>query len=292
MDMTGHDNYQQVRIAEDQVSGGARTRLRIFKMRLNGIEGKRVLDIGCNAGMLSIDAKQRGASYVLGIDRGAVINVAREQANLWGAAVDFRQLDMESAEFKKLAEDGGFDFVYFCAMFDHVRPENRTQYLQFLDHITNEVMLFETNFERNPEPYLELINKYMSFDGCIDCGCTGDRKESDYHMYRFERHRNEPYEVKDLPCVCLPINEVFAPHCYYQSADSEHTAKVAKLKENIARNGQVRPCLITRHDRTVAPCDWMIVEGVHRYIAMTELGVHTIKVKDITGMVFKSRTDV
>ncbi len=43
---------------------------RIESVLPDDISGKSVLDIGCNAGFFSVQAKRKGASHVLGIDMG------------------------------------------------------------------------------------------------------------------------------------------------------------------------------------------------------------------------------
>jgi len=47
-------------------------------LSLPELTGKRVIDIGCNAGLYSVNANMRGASYVLGVDKNPL---AIEQAN-------------------------------------------------------------------------------------------------------------------------------------------------------------------------------------------------------------------
>ena len=61
----------------------------------NDLSGKSVLDIGCNAGYLALEAKKRGADYVSGIDvRDGYIEQARFCADVLELDVDFQLLSI------------------------------------------------------------------------------------------------------------------------------------------------------------------------------------------------------
>lgn len=293
--LSGHDNYQKVYDAAGGVlTGGARSNKRLRMINWNVFKDKRVLDIGCNSGMLSLHAKKMGAVYVLGVDAKPVIQVAQKMAAERNLDVDFRSMDMESDEFQKITAPG-FDITFFCAMFSHVRPENRIKMLQYIDRITNEVLIFETNFEGKPDKYLPLLRKYFTFDKELYLGPSGDRKQEDYHLYRFERHRNEPYEAWYLPEFMVNTDKIHFCTAYPNIRPEKkktEDAKIARLTESIETNGQVRPCLVVRNEgETAASKPWVLREGGHRLIVLKQLGL-PVRVRDITGHVFKRRTDV
>jgi predicted nicotinamide N-methyase len=284
MNFVGHDNYQQVYLDDQRVSGGARSNKRLRMIKWEPFKGKRVLDIGCNSGMLSIAAKKAGASYVMGIDAKPVIQVAQEVAKRENLDIDFRSMDMESDEFKTEILKG-FDIVFFCAMYNHVKPDNRLKMLQLIDANTNETFFFETNFERSPEPYLEIVRKYMTFDKEAFCGLSGDRKPEDYHLYRFDRHKNEPLESFYLPYLIVPVEDVYFCNGYYKMSGEKkerEQSKVVRLKESISINGQVRPVLVVKSEKPTIKQPYSLVEGGHRYIAIKELNIPTIKIRDAT----------
>lgn len=82
--------------------------------------GKRVLDIGCNAGYMSFEAKKLGASYVLGIDAnlGATVSFLDQASfcrDALGLDVDFR----EASLFEFVPPDP-FDIVLFCGVLYHL----------------------------------------------------------------------------------------------------------------------------------------------------------------------------
>jgi tRNA (mo5U34)-methyltransferase len=88
--------------------------------RLGDMKGKRVLDIGCNAGYMSFEAKRLGAEYVLGVDSdlGATtsfIDQAEFCRDVLGLDVEFR-----NGSFFDLETDQPFDVVLFIGVLYHL----------------------------------------------------------------------------------------------------------------------------------------------------------------------------
>ncbi len=85
------------------------------------LTGCSLLDIGCNEGFYAIEAWQRGASTVLGLDNQQRKDVAAKFAlikKLLGHGADFREWDVEDTG----ADDPGpFDIVLFLSVFHHLR---------------------------------------------------------------------------------------------------------------------------------------------------------------------------
>lgn len=86
-----------------------------------GLEGARLLDVGCGAGILSESLTRCGAK-VTGIDLAADnIRVAREHAAEQGLDIDYR---VASVETIATAEAGHFDVVTCLELLEHVpQPE-------------------------------------------------------------------------------------------------------------------------------------------------------------------------
>ena len=83
------------------------------------LRGKRVLDVGCNAGFYSFELKRRGAAHVVGIDHNpAYLAQARFARDLLGLDVELRQLDVY--DLGKLGA-APFDVVLFLGVFYHLR---------------------------------------------------------------------------------------------------------------------------------------------------------------------------
>lgn len=84
----------------------------------NDLNGKTVLDIGCNAGFYSMEMKKRGAERVLAIDHDPFyLDQARLAARVKGLSVEFRRMSVY--EIPKIGEQ--FDIVIFMGVFYHLR---------------------------------------------------------------------------------------------------------------------------------------------------------------------------
>src|SRR3954468_11757871 len=82
------------------------------------VEGRTVLDIGCNAGFYSIEMKRSGATRVLGIDSDDdYLRQARFAAEVNGLDIEFRNISVY--DVGKLGER--FDIVLFLGVLYHLR---------------------------------------------------------------------------------------------------------------------------------------------------------------------------
>ena len=82
------------------------------------LNGKSVLDVGCNAGFYSIQMKERGADRVVAIDTDEkYLAQARFAAEVSGAEIEFRNLSVYRVG--ELQEQ--FDLVLFMGVLYHLR---------------------------------------------------------------------------------------------------------------------------------------------------------------------------
>ena len=82
------------------------------------LDGKSVLDIGCNAGFYAQEMKRRGAARVLGIDHDEhYLRQARLAAEVEGLDIEFRRLEVY--DVGALGER--FDVVIFMGVLYHLR---------------------------------------------------------------------------------------------------------------------------------------------------------------------------
>ncbi len=118
-----------------------------------GLNGKRVLDVGCGGGILAESMVQRGAA-VVGIDMGrAPLDVARLHQLESGVEVDYRQT---TAEELAAAEPAGFDVVTCLEMLEHVPdPASTIRACGRLLKPTGQI--FFSTINRNPKSYLFAI---------------------------------------------------------------------------------------------------------------------------------------
>jgi 2-polyprenyl-6-hydroxyphenyl methylase/3-demethylubiquinone-9 3-methyltransferase len=121
--------------------------------RIVGLDGKRVLDVGCGGGILSESMAAAGAE-VTGIDMGeAPLEVARLHLLESGQQVDYQRIPVEA-----LAEQqpGSFDAVTCMEMLEHVPdPASIVQACATLTKPGGNI--FFSTLNRNPKSYLLAI---------------------------------------------------------------------------------------------------------------------------------------
>lgn len=121
--------------------------------RIAGLNGKRVLDVGCGGGILSESMAREGAT-VTGIDMGeAPLQVARLHLLESGLEVDYQRIPVE-----QLAEQqpGAFDVVTCMEMLEHV-PDPASVIEACARLAKPGGHLFFSTLNRNPKSYLFAI---------------------------------------------------------------------------------------------------------------------------------------
>lgn len=105
------------------------------------LEGRSVLDIGCNAGFYSIEMKKRGAGRVLGIDSDERY---LEQARLASQTLGFPDIEYRNLSVYDVGALGEkFDLVIFMGVLYHLRHPLLALDL-VREHVAGEMMLFQT----------------------------------------------------------------------------------------------------------------------------------------------------
>jgi tRNA (mo5U34)-methyltransferase len=104
------------------------------------LHGRRVLDVGCNAGFFAIRMKERGAARVVGIDSDErYLEQARFAAGVLGTEIEFRQLSVY--EVGRIGER--FDIVLFMGVLYHLRhPLLALDLLH--EHVADGTLVFQT----------------------------------------------------------------------------------------------------------------------------------------------------
>ena len=118
--------------------------------RLAGLQGKRVLDVGCGGGLLTEGMAARGAE-VTGIDMGkAPLTVARLHRHESGLEIDYRQA---TAEQLASEEPAGFDIVTCLEMLEHT-PDPAAVIDACARLIRDDGYIFLSTINRNPKSWL------------------------------------------------------------------------------------------------------------------------------------------
>lgn len=119
------------------------------------LRGRRVLDIGCNAGFYSLEMKRRGAERVLGIDADPhVLRQAALASEVSGLEVEFRRLSVY--EIGRLGER--FDLVIFMGVLYHLRHPLLALDLLY-EHVVDDLLLFQS-MQRGAETVQPLAGDY------------------------------------------------------------------------------------------------------------------------------------
>jgi tRNA (mo5U34)-methyltransferase len=119
------------------------------------LEGRTVLDIGCNAGFYSFEMKRRNAGRVVGIDSDPrYLRQASFAAERLGMDIEFRQMSVY--EVGKLGER--FDLVIFMGVLYHLRHPLLALDLVH-EHVVDDLMLFQC-LQRGDERIPELEEDY------------------------------------------------------------------------------------------------------------------------------------
>jgi tRNA (mo5U34)-methyltransferase len=104
------------------------------------LQGRSVLEIGCNAGFYAIEMKLRGAGEVVAIDHDErYLEQARFAARERGQDIDFR--NMSVYEIARLQRR--FDLVLFMGVFYHLRHPLLALDL-IHEHVADDLLLFQS----------------------------------------------------------------------------------------------------------------------------------------------------
>lgn len=128
-------------------------RLAFIEQCVNGLAGKKVLDVGCGGGILSESMAAKGA-HVTGIDMSsAPLNVAKLHLFESNLQVDYQQITAEQLATRQSQQ---FDVVTCMEMLEHVpSPESVVKACQQL--VKPEGHVFFSTINRNLKAYMFAI---------------------------------------------------------------------------------------------------------------------------------------
>ncbi|WP_254511232.1 methyltransferase domain-containing protein [Anatilimnocola floriformis] len=125
---------------------------RMKMIRPADLQGKSVIDFGCNLGMSCYLAAERGAREVLGIEGSKNIATAAIRLNaLFAAPCSFRQHDLGIE-----TTTGKFDTVFCFSIINHV--QDKEAFVRTIDQALGGVMYFEGHANTTQHNYDYLLN--------------------------------------------------------------------------------------------------------------------------------------
>jgi SAM-dependent methyltransferase len=116
------------------------------------LAGKRVLDIGCNAGFWSLAAAQAGCDYVLGVD-GRQMHVDQANFVFEVEGIEKDRYDFIESDFfaMDVREFGRFDIVLCLGLMYHV--SKHMNLMEKISEVNDDVLLIDTALAKLPGPY-------------------------------------------------------------------------------------------------------------------------------------------
>lgn len=119
------------------------------------LAGKRVLDLGCNAGFWSLNAIRAGCDYVLGIDGRQMhvdqANFVFEVEEIERDKYDFIQSDLFGIDFR---EFGRFDVVLCLGLMYHI--SKHVELMEKISEVNDDVLLIDTTISTIPGSSFEV----------------------------------------------------------------------------------------------------------------------------------------
>jgi len=245
-----------------------RTDKRLGMLKLGRlVDGKTVLDIGCNNGYFVRKALELGATRAVGVDRSDCIVGARELAK--GTNAEFWQVNADSKEFRRFCPK--FDTVFLLSVITHLR--DKEEFLDWLDRIVGTYLVFESNHGERNKAHIDLVKKHLHFQSELYLGAS-DIPEKPHYLWILKRvnHEERYPNIQALPITFIPINRItrmdpdilLDQKTTYPVTSDKHKALIADIKlRGIRENLLVK----TRKDGTYG-----IMSGGHRFLAMKALG--------------------
>jgi SAM-dependent methyltransferase len=130
----------------------------------SSLAGKRVLDLGCNAGFWSLCATRAGCEYVLGIDGRQMhvdqANFVFEVEEVERGRYDFVAGDLFGLDFRTF---GRFDIVLCLGLMYHI--SKHVELMEKIAEVNDDVLLIDTNLNSKlPGPCFQVYLEYSRDD--------------------------------------------------------------------------------------------------------------------------------
>lgn len=114
------------------------------------LEGRRVLDLGCNAGFWSLTSRRNGADFVLGVD-GRQMHVDQSNLVFEAKGVGRNKYEFVCANLFDMdfSSYGRFDVVLCLGLMYHVAKP--VELLEVISAVNSDVLIIDTDVSRPPK---------------------------------------------------------------------------------------------------------------------------------------------
>jgi 2-polyprenyl-3-methyl-5-hydroxy-6-metoxy-1,4-benzoquinol methylase len=124
------------------------------------LKGKRVLDLGCNAGFWSLSAAEAGADFVLGVDGRQMhvdqSNFVFEVKGIEKSRYQFMVGNVFDVDFKK---HGDFDIVFCLGLLYHISKP--VTLIELVSEVNTDILVIDTGIIRGPGSFLRYRQEKM-----------------------------------------------------------------------------------------------------------------------------------
>jgi SAM-dependent methyltransferase len=121
------------------------------------LRGRRVLDLGCNAGFWSLAALEAGADFVLGVD-ARQLHVDQAELVFEAKGIERTRYRFEQGSVFSHALDGRFDVVLCLGLLDHVAKP--VELFEVMAAASPELIVIDTEISRSRTSVFEVDTLY------------------------------------------------------------------------------------------------------------------------------------
>jgi len=142
------------------------------------LNGRHVLDIGCNIGRICIDAIEHGAERAVGIDyREDVIGAVNEYCDVNSINAEFYAVDINKGvkNLQKIIGEDSFDMVCALSIWSHV---NKNKLWEIINEFSSNECIFEDNAPsriNSVDDIKQILKDNLDFSTIRFLGFTYDR---------------------------------------------------------------------------------------------------------------------
>jgi tRNA (mo5U34)-methyltransferase len=146
------------------------------------LSGKSVLDVGCNAGFYSIEAKRRGAARVLGVDaQRPLINQALFVRRALSLDIEYRRMSVYDLSRSSV---GQFDITLALGLIYHCK--HLVLALEKLFEVTKELLIIETAIlplKRTPKSFEDDVTGPITLHPLVYAENSAETKEAVFNWF-------------------------------------------------------------------------------------------------------------